>query len=107
MEVPYVTSCPSVSLVGLSVGWSVDLSENSLKGGELHFHASNGSATGSFLACCFATREKTFSLAAALIDWMLEEDEEEEEEREIRTKLYKIPWSSMEIMRSKYRPSNQ
>lgn len=68
LEVPYVTSCPSVSLVGLSVGWSVDLSENSLKGGELHFHASNGSDTGSFLACCFATREKTFSLAAALID---------------------------------------
>ena len=51
--------------------------------------------------------KKAFSLAAALIDWMLEEDEEEEEEREIRTKLYKIPWSSMEIMRSKYRPSNQ
>ena len=49
--------------------------------------------------------KKAFSLAAALIDWMLEEDEEEE--REIRTKLYKIPWSSMEIMRSKYRPSNQ
>ena len=96
----------SVCQFGWFVRWLVRRSfGNSLKGGELHFHASNGSATGSFLACCFATREKTFSLAAALIDWMLEEDEEEE--REIRTKLYKIPWSSMEIMRSKYRPSNQ